>query len=144
MRRGISVTEVLIVVVLIGLMTLIAVPRFERALAAIVADTEAHRIASAHVRARMMAITGSRVMLLRIAADSLWVAEVAGTDTTRVWTGPGPAGAGAALAGPSHPLRFTPLGVTYGLSNGTWTVTHRGASRRVVVSRLGRVRVLRP
>lgn len=144
MRRGISVTEVLIVVVLIGLMTLIAAPRLDRSLAAIVADTEAHRIASAHVRARMMAITASRVMLLRIAPESLWIAQVDGMDTTRAWTSPGPAAAGAALAGPGQALRFTPLGVTFGVSNGTWTVTYRGASRRVVVSRLGRVRVLPP
>ena len=144
MRHGVSVTEVLIVVVLIGLMTMIAAPRLDRAMAGIVVDAEAHRIAAAHVRARMMAITGSRVMLLRIAPESLWIAEVAGTDTTRAWTGPGPASAGAALSGPSYPLRFTPLGITFGVSNGTWTVTYRGASRDVVVSRLGRVRVRRP
>ena len=144
MRHGVSVTEVLIVVVLIGLMTMIAAPRLDRAMAGIVVDAEAHRIASAHVRARMMAITGSRVMLLRIAPESLWIAEVAGTDTTRAWTGAGPASAGAALSGPSYPLRFTPLGITFGVSNGTWTVTYRGASRDVVVSRLGRVRVRRP
>lgn len=143
MRRGVSVTEVLIVVVLIGLMTLITAPRLGRSLAAIVADTEAHRIAAAHTRARMMAITGSRVMLLRIAADSLWIAELAGTDTTRVWIGPGPAAAGVALIGPTHPIQFTPLGITFGVSNGTWTVTYRGVGRRVVVSRLGRVRVLK-
>ncbi len=143
MRRGISVTEILIVVVLIGLMTLIAAPRLSRPLAAIVADAEAHRIAAAHVRARMMAISGSRVMLLRIAADSLWICELAGTDTAQVWAGPGPAAAGAALSGPDHPMRFTPLGITFGVSNGTWTVTYRGVSRQVVVSRLGRVRILK-
>lgn len=144
MRHGVSVTEVLIVVVLIGLMTMIAAPRLDRAMAGIVVDAEAHRIASAHMRARMMAITGSRVMLLGIAPESLWISEVAGTDTSRAWTGPGPAAAGAALSGPSHPLRFTPLGITFGVANGTWRVTYRGASRDVVVSRLGRVRVIRP
>ena len=144
MRHGVSVTEVLIVVVLIGLMTMIAAPRLDRAMAGIVVDAEAHRIASAHVRARMMAITGSRVMLLHIAPESLWISALAGADTTRAWTGPGPAAAGAGVSGPSHPLRFTPLGVTFGVSNGTWTVTYRGASRQVVVSRLGRVRIRRP
>jgi type II secretory pathway pseudopilin PulG len=141
MRRGISVTEVLIVVVLIGLMTLIAAPRLDRALASIVVDAEARRIAAAHTRARMMAVTRSRVLLLRIAPDSLWIAHVSGADTTRLWTGPGPAAAGVALTGPEYPLRFTPLGVTFGVSNGTWTVSYRGVSRKVVVSRLGRVRI---
>lgn len=144
MRHGITVTEVLIVVVLIGLMTMIAAPRLDRAMAGVVVDAEAHRIASAHVRARMMAVTRSRVMLLGIAPESLWISEVAGADTTRAWTGPGPAAAGAAVSGPAHPLRFTPLGITFGVSNGTWTVTYRGTSRKVVVSRLGRVRVLPP
>jgi len=135
--------EVLVVVTLIALTTLIVVPRMAGPLASITADHEARRIAMAHSRARMMAIASGRVMLLRLLVDTLSISSVEGPDTLRLWTEAGPAAAGAELSGPTRHLRFTPLGITFGLSNGTWIVTYRGATRRVVVSRLGRVRVTR-
>jgi Tfp pilus assembly protein FimT len=142
MRHGVSVFEVLLAVLLIGLTSVIMVPGLARPLAAITADAEAHRIAAAHTRARMLAITTGRVILLRITADTLSISEVQGSDSVRVWQEPGPAAANATLTGPVKPLLFSPVGITFGVSNGTWTVTYKGAVRRVVVSRLGRVRVM--
>lgn len=143
MRRGITAIEVLVVLTLIGLTVLVVAPRIAGPLAAITADHEARRIAMAHSRARMMAIASGRVVLLRLAPDSLSILSVEGADTARLWAEAGPAAAGAELTGPSSDIRFVPSGITFGLSNGTWTVTYRGETRRVVVSRLGRVRVTR-
>lgn len=141
MRRGITFTEVLIVITLVALVTLIVVPRSAGLLARITAETEAHRIAAAHMRARLTAIASGRVVLLRLTRDSLTIARVEGSDTIPDWAARGPGDAGAELSGPTRPLLFTPTGVTFGLSNGTWTVTCRDAVRKVIVSRLGRVRV---
>ena len=144
MRQGLTLVELLIAVTLAALLGLIALPRLSAPLAGIRAEQEAHRIAAAHTRARMIAVTSSRVALLRISADSMTIRTVEGADTLLRWRGPGPAAAGVGLAAPNRTLYFSPIGITYGVSNGTWTVTYRGAVRRVIVSRLGRVRIERP
>jgi hypothetical protein len=49
-----------------------------------------------------------------------------------------------ALTGPTRAMRFSPVGIMAGVTNGTWRLTRGEAARNVVVSRLGRVRVVRP
>lgn len=144
MRQGLTLVELLIAVTLASLLGLIALPRLSAPLAGIRVEQEAHRIAAAHTRARMIAVTSSRVALLRISPDSMTIRTLEGPDTLLRWRGPGPAAAGVALTAPNRSLYFSPIGITYGVSNGTWTVTYRGAVRRVIVSRLGRVRIERP
>ena len=143
MRTGLSLVELLIAITLASLVGLIAAPRLWRPLASMRVDQEAQRIAAAHTRARMLAVTRSRVMLLRITTDSITIQSVSGADTLLEWRGPGPAAAGVSLTGPTRSLLFAPVGTTYGVSNGTWAVSYRGVSRRVIVSRLGRVRIER-
>jgi prepilin-type N-terminal cleavage/methylation domain-containing protein len=143
MRQGMTLVELLIVMTLVSLLGMITLPRLSRPLAAMRVEHEAHRLAAAHTRARMIAITSSRAVLLRITADSVTIAAVEGADTIVRWRGPGPARAGVALTAPDGTLLFAPVGITYGVSNGTWTLSYRGAVRRVIVSRLGRVRIER-
>jgi prepilin-type N-terminal cleavage/methylation domain-containing protein len=144
MRHGITLIELLIVITLVSLLGMITLPRFSRPLASLRVEQEAHRVAAAHTRARMIAVTSSRVALLRITPDSMTIGTVEGGDTIAQWRGPGPAAAGVSLAAPDRTLLFAPVGITYGVSNGTWTLSYRGVVRRVVVSRLGRVRIQRP
>lgn len=144
MRQGLTLVELLIVMTLVSLLGMITLPRLARPLAALRVEQEAHRVAAAHTRARMIAVTSSRVALLRIAADSMTIGTIEGTDTIARWRGPGPAAAGVGLTAPDRVLLFAPVGITYGLSNGTWTLSYRGVVRRVIVSRLGRVRIERP
>lgn len=143
MRQGITLVELLIAMTLVSLLGMITLPRLARPLASLRVEQEAHRIAAAHTRARMIAVTSSRVTLLRITPDSMTIGTVEGADTIPRWRGPGPAAAGVAVAGPSRALLFAPVGITYGVSNGTWTLSYRGVVRRVVVSRLGRIRIQR-
>ncbi|HEU4829822.1 MAG TPA: GspH/FimT family pseudopilin [Gemmatimonadales bacterium] len=143
MRQGITLVELLIVMTLVSLLGMITLPRLARPLASLRVEQEAHRIAAAHARARMLAVTSSRVALLRITADSMTIRTVEGPDTLLRWRGPGPAAAGVSLTAPDRTLYFAPIGITYGVSNGTWTLAYRGAVRRVIMSRLGRIRVER-
>ncbi|HEX6643888.1 MAG TPA: GspH/FimT family pseudopilin [Gemmatimonadales bacterium] len=143
MRNGLTLVELLIAVTLASLLGLIAAPRLARPLASIRVEHEAHRIAAAHTRARMLAVSRSRVTLLRIGSDSITIRSVDGPDTLVEWREPGPAAAGVGLTAPDRTLLFAPVGITYGVSNGTWTVSYRGVVRRVIVSRLGRVRIER-
>ena len=144
MRQGLTLVELLIVMTLVSLIGMITVPRLARPLASLRVEQEAHRVAAAHARARMIAVTSSRVALLRITADSMTIGTIEGPDTIARWRGPGPAAAGVALTAPNRTLLFAPIGITYGVSNGTWTLSYRGVARRVIVSRLGRVRIERP
>lgn len=143
MRQGITLVELLIVMTLVSLLGMITLPRLARPLASLRVEQEAHRIAAAHTRARMLAVTSSRVALLRITADSITLSTVEGTDTLPRWRSPGPAAAGVSLTAPDRTLMFAPIGITYGVSNGTWTLTYRGVVRRVIMSRLGRIRMER-
>lgn len=144
MRHGTTLVETLLVVTLLSLATLIMVPRLERPLARMTVESEAQRIAAAHTRARLTSVASGHVTLLRLTADSLTIETVAGGDTVRRWTGHGPAAVGATLSGPTRPLRFTPTGITFGVSNGTWIIEYRGVQRKVITSRLGRLRIIRP
>jgi prepilin-type N-terminal cleavage/methylation domain-containing protein len=143
MRQGITLIELLVVMTLVSLAGMIALPRLAAPLASLRVEQEAHRIAAAHTRARLIAVTSSRVTLLRITADSMTIRSVSGADTVLQWRGPGPAAAGVALTAPNRTLLFAPIGITYGVSNGTWTVSYRGAVRRVIMYRLGRIRIER-
>ena len=101
----------------------------------------ASEIAGAHQRARIHAILVSRVAELDVRADSL-VIRTPSTGTSAVWSIPGPLAAGVTLSSPARTLQFAPTGVTIGFANATFVLSKGSARRQVVVSRLGRVRIL--
>jgi prepilin-type N-terminal cleavage/methylation domain-containing protein len=137
MRRGYTLIETVLSLAVLGLLLGIALPRFATVKDQLAVNDEAGRIAAAHRRARTTAILLSRPVVLIIAADSL----VVEADSAGRWSAPGPAAAGVTLAGPTRRLTFSPVGITTGLSNATLLLTRGSASRTVVVSRLGRLRV---
>lgn len=143
-RRGTSPLELLVVIFAGSLVLATAVPAARSALDAAAVAGAARRIASAHVRARMTAIMESRTTLLTVTADSLVIRVVAGTDTTVRWRDRGPGVQSIALTGPTRAMRFSPVGIMAGVTNGTWRLSRGAAQRNVIVSRLGRLRVVRP
>lgn len=141
LNRGFSLPELVLVLVILGGLTAIALPPIRTLLDGITVENGARQIRAAHVRARMHAVAYGQVTLLDLGADSIRIRSVSGTDTVLTWQGPGPAADGLTLSGPAHPLIYSPLGLTMGVSNGTWHLTYRAASRDVIVSRLGRLRI---
>jgi prepilin-type N-terminal cleavage/methylation domain-containing protein len=139
MRRGITLPELILVLAILGVLTGIAVPRVQRLSDSLAVQQAALEIVSAHSRARMSAVLQSRVLELSIRADTLAI-RVPGSPEN-LWHSPGPAAQGVALTGPTHALWFSPVGLTFGLSNGTYRLSRGSATRSVVVSRLGRVRI---
>ncbi|HUR93991.1 MAG TPA: GspH/FimT family pseudopilin [Gemmatimonadales bacterium] len=140
MRRGATLPELAIALLVMGLMLGIALPRIQGLTDSLAVDQAAHEIAAAHRRARMSAILRSHVLELTIDADSLILSERG--DTTHIWRGAGPSASRVALAGPRRTLIFSPVGITMGLSNASYRLTRGAASRTVIVSRLGRVRIV--
>lgn len=139
MREGFSLIELVLVLALVGLLLGIALPPLARSLDRIEVAAAASQIASAHTRARLMAITRSRVLVLTV--DSATLSIHPRGSTSNLWSDRGPALSGVSLAGPSRSFTFSPEGFSLGLSNASFELSRGSATRTVVVSRLGRVRI---
>jgi Tfp pilus assembly protein FimT len=140
MRRGATLLELVLVLVVIGTLTAIAEPRIRGFSDSLAVHRAALEIVSAHRRARISAILQSRIVDLTISAGRLSIRPRGGPADT--WSAPGPAAEGVTLAGPSRVIAFSPVGISFGLSNASFPLSRGDASRTVVVSRLGRVRIV--
>jgi prepilin-type N-terminal cleavage/methylation domain-containing protein len=140
MRRGITLIELLLVLSVTGLLLGIVLPRFATLADGLAVEQAAQHLVGAHRRARMTAILESREAVLTIAPESLVIRL--GSGGLESWRAPGPADGGVALAGGAKQIVFSPVGITTGLSNASFQLTCGKAHRTVVLSRLGRVRIL--
>jgi prepilin-type N-terminal cleavage/methylation domain-containing protein len=139
MRRAFTLPELLLVLALASLLLGVAIPRFSATLDRIEVSAAASHIAAAHRRARLMAVTQSQVTVLSVDALALTIRR---RDLTApLWSEAGPVAHRVALAGPAHQFTFSPEGFSLGLSNATIRLTRGSATRTVIVSRLGRIRV---
>lgn len=141
MRYGFSLIEIAVALAVMALVGAIAVPRAAAWLDQYATVSEARAIAGAHDRARILATVRHRAAILQVTADSLRIGLIAGPDTVFTWRTSGPASRGVALTPSFREIRFSPLGITWGFSNATFTLTRGSARHRVIVSRLGRVRL---
>lgn len=141
MRHGFSLSELVLALALAGILLTIGLPRLSGSLDRIEVGAAASQIAGAHQRARLLAITTSRMLILSIDSVALTIRP---QDTPApLWSAPGPWSSGVTLAGPPRQFLFSPQGFSLGLSNATLRLSRGMATRTVVVSRLGRVRVTR-
>lgn len=141
MKLGFTLVEIALTLAVAGLLLGIALPRFSALEQGVVDERAAQHIAGAHRRARASAIVHGRPAILSVAARTLRITFVGQGHPH--WSSPGPQNEGVTLAGPPRDLTFSPLGITTGLSNASFHLSLGSASRTVVVSRLGRVRILR-
>lgn len=139
MRRGATLLELALTLVIMGLMLAIALPRLRGFADGLAVGRAALDIIAAHRRARISAILQSRVIELTIDANDLAIRPRG--DTADLWHAAGPAANRVTLAGPQRTITFSPVGVSFGLSNASYRLSRGAATRTVVVSRLGRVRL---
>jgi type IV fimbrial biogenesis protein FimT len=139
MRRGVTLLELTLVLAIMGLLVGIALPRFQRVADGLAVHHAALEILSAHRRARMSAILQNRPLELTIRQDTLAI-RIPGAPG-ELWHAAGPVGEGVTLIGPARALIFSPVGLTVGVSNATYRLSRGAATRTVIVSRLGRLRV---
>ena len=131
--------ELLIALVVAGLLLGVTLPRFGEFRDRLSVDEEVRRLVSAHRRARITAILQSTQVVLSIAPDLLSIRADSGPEVS--WDEAGPTARGVELAGGPKKLTFSPIGITTGVSNATFTLRRGGAAKSVIVSRLGRLRV---
>jgi prepilin-type N-terminal cleavage/methylation domain-containing protein len=139
MRRGLTLPELLLAIIISGLIMGIALPGVQSLRNQLIVEEAVQQVVAAHRRARTMAILQSQAVVLSVRPDSLSIRTDSGDSL--LWTAAGPFSIGAALAGGERRFTFSPVGITTGLSNASLTITREQASRTIVVSRLGRVRV---
>ena len=142
MRHGFSLIELLFGLVIVGLLSSAAVPALAGIRDRYTVSAVAGSMAGAHNRARIRAILESQVTELEVRSDSLILRVGTGGSAVPVWSAAGPSGSGVSMTSPSRTLSFAPSGVTMGFANATFVVTRGAVRRQVIVSRLGRVRVI--
>lgn len=141
MNRGFTLGELLIGLAIVGsiaglLVTRLAGPLDRAAVRRAVAEFQAR-----HATARTRAVAYGKVTLLRFTPGGTSFRMLSGPDTVDRAEWPGPASHGVSLSGPAGWLRFSPVGIGLGLSNGTWTLTKGAVTRQVIASRSGRLRI---
>jgi type II secretory pathway pseudopilin PulG len=140
MRIGVTLPEIMLVLALTGIVLGIAVPPLSRALDRIEVAAAASHIVAAHSRARLLAVARNRVVVLTVDSLSLNIRDR--STAVALWSRRGPALAGVSLDGPARTFTMSPQGYSLGLSNATLRVSRGRATRAVIVSRLGRVRIV--
>ena len=141
MKHGFTLPEVALALVIAGLLLAIALPRLTALKQEVVVEQAAQTLVAAHRRARALAVATGHPAILSVATGSLRITP--GGATGPQWRGSGPGDQGVSVSGTPRDLTFSPLGITTGLSNATFILTLGSATRTVVISRLGRIRVLR-
>lgn len=139
MPKGYTLTEMSLALAIAGILAGVAVPPTLRMRDALAVEQAAQQIAGAHRRARMLAVLRNHTIVLSINDHNITLRLR--HDTTTLWREAGPAVAGVTLAAPARQVTFSPIGLAMGASNATYTITRGDARRRVIVSRLGRVRI---
>ena len=104
-------------------------------------EAAAGRLLEAYRRTQSVARVWGRPAELLVTPDSLVIRAVWLSESTEVWRGPGPSLGGVALAPSRHVAAFLPNGLAMASANVTHVLTRGSAHRRVIVSRIGRVRV---
>ncbi len=143
MRRGFTLIELLVVLVLIAMVAAILVPGAVRNSDRIAVEHQVTRTVLAYRHAWSAATSTQRLAILRLTPDSIAIRSVplsGAPETLLVTLQPGPAAAGVRLEAP-HTAVFGPDGVGLGVSNTTHVLTRGAVTRRITVSRLGRVRL---
>jgi len=145
MSRGATLLELLTVLAIIGVLAGIVVPGSAALADRLAVEHQASRLLVAYRSAWVAARMQQRLAIVRISADTLAIRTVRGAgdpDTVLAWSAPGPSVAGVSLTSPAHTSVFGPDGLAMGVANATHVLVKGSASRRVVISRLGRVRIL--
>jgi prepilin-type N-terminal cleavage/methylation domain-containing protein len=142
MRHGITLIELIVGLVVLGLLSSAALPAVSGLRDRYTVQAVAAAIAGAHNRARIRAVLEGQVTELEVRSDSLILRVGAGAAGRPAWAAPGPGASGVSMLSPARTLLFAPSGITLGFANATFVVTRGAVRRQVVVSRLGRVRVI--
>ena len=140
MRRGVTLVELAVVVVIVAIVTAITLPRLGDLLDWVAVNAAAQEVSTAMAVARSSAIMRGTRSRAVIAADTLRIDRWLGDSWGPLERWPGPNAHGVTLEVSNPEIVFDPIGLGWGVSN-TKVVLRRGSRSEVItVSRLGRVK----
>lgn len=139
MHRGTTLPELLLVVALLGVLLALGASRVAAATDAARVRTATARLLGAVEAARGTALRLGRPATLHL-GGARWEVRVPGLADSVAWGGEGHAPLGVAVGGIGAPIAFGAAGLATGVANRTFELSRGGVTRRVVLSRLGRVR----
>jgi prepilin-type N-terminal cleavage/methylation domain-containing protein len=140
MRNGATLPELLTALALLGILLAIAVPPVGAARDRILLTLHARALVAAHADTRAAALRSGARTMLSISPAAFEQRSLAGD---LLWQRPGPRHDGVDLLGPTSPIVFDSRGYTLGAANRTYRLSRNGVELRVIMSRLGRLRVVR-
>ncbi len=140
MSRGFSLAELAVVLLVVGVLTAIGLPRLRPLFDQILTDRAAVEVTTALSITRNAAVMQATRARLIIAADTLRIDRLGPDGWVPFWRRPGPADLGVALEVSNTEVVFGPTGLGWGASN-TKIVLRRGSQvETITTSRLGRVK----
>jgi Tfp pilus assembly protein FimT len=137
MRHGFALFDLLCLCCVMAITAAIAVPRCVHLANAAAVRQATGRLVAAFDAARGAAVRLQQTVTLTLADSGFTVSAVVDGDTVRAWRSVG--SDGVALIGTGAGITFSPSGLASGVANRTVTLSRGGVTRRVVVSRLGRL-----
>lgn len=139
MSRGLTLPEMLIVLVIVGVAACIAVPPLRRTLDRVAVDDAADRYASLHELARQTAVARGR--LVRVELDTVGRTATIAVAARGAWDTVATRSLGtASLSASRVAVTFSPIGVGFGVSNTRLVLARGAAAETLTVSRTGRLR----
>ena len=138
-RIGITLIELSLGITIIGILSAIAVPRLSFVADSAAVRLEAQRVTEALDAARGSALRFHRPTELTFESPSWQVSTTLDGDDIITWRAPDARTSGVTISGTGAPIRFGRAGIGVGASNRTIVLTRGLATRRIVISRLGRI-----
>jgi prepilin-type N-terminal cleavage/methylation domain-containing protein len=146
-EAGFSVTELVVVIAMIGVLAALAAPQFMSYWRTSATTAAASELATAINRARQLAISGNQSYCAEVSASNVRYRQNTNANCTAgaIWTGTGTDTNGLVrlsnnMSVAGGPVVFTSLGAAS--LAGTFTVTNpNGGTRNVIVAASGRVTV---
>lgn len=139
MERGVTLVELLLVLTLIGLMSLVAVPRFATIRDRMAVERAAQEVGMFYYRARQATVMQVRRVRLEFAADTLRAVYEGMTDSVFLAQA-GPAVHGVDLTASRTVIRLAANGIGYGAANTKLVLTRGTVVATFTTSRLGRLK----
>jgi len=139
MRRGFTLIEMAIVLVLIGVLAGLAAPRLAAYVDRLAVRRAKDEIASFYHKARIAAVYRAVRLRVTFTDDSLLAVAEGSTDSI-VWKAPGPARHGVAMTASRREIRLYPNGLGLGGANTKLLIQRGNAVDSLTISRLGRLR----
>ena len=142
MRTGVTLIELLTVVVIVGLLAALGTPSLKHLLDRIAVDRATNELTVFYNGARLAAVLrGSRVRI-EFDVDSL-LAVFEGAEDSTFLNAAGPAAIGVHLTASRRIIRIWPNGLGMGAANTKLVLTRGAAGDSLAISVLGRIRRIR-